>query len=119
MAKIAIRERDVAFLETLRERVQKSPEEEEGHRQLGLGLLGAGYVEQAQEVLEAAQARFPNNLELVYALAIVLKRRGDLERAVEFFQQVATQAKSLPDKTRYSMLARMARVQAEIIKQSL
>ena len=106
---------DEAFIETLRKRVQTSPEDADSHRQLGLGLFGTGELEKAQEVLEAAQARFPENPELQYALAIVLKRLGDLERAHDLFQKVATLAKSWPNETRYSMLARMAVVQAEIL----
>lgn len=115
MARKAVSKPEEAFIETLRKRVQISPEDADSHRQLGLGLFGTGEVEKAQEVLEAAQARFPNSLELQYALAIVLKRSGDLERAHDLFQKVAALAKSWPDETRYSMLARMAVVQTEIL----
>jgi Flp pilus assembly protein TadD len=118
MARKAVRELDEAFIETLRKRVQTSPEDAESHRQLGLGLFGTGDEEQAQKVLEAAQARFPDNLELHYALAIVLKRQGDLTRARNLFHQVAALAESWPDEPRYSMLARMAAVQAEILDTS-
>ncbi len=116
MAIKAVRQPDEAFIETLRKRVQTSPGDADSHRQLGLGLFGTGEVEQAQEILEAAQARFPNNVELHYALAIVLKRRGDLERARDLFHQVAALAESLPHEIRYSMLARMSVVQAEILE---
>jgi cytochrome c-type biogenesis protein CcmH/NrfG len=115
MAGKAVSEPDEAFIETLRKQVQTNPEDADNHRQLGLGLFRTGEVEQAQEILEAANVRFPDNLELQYALAIVLKGQGDFERAHDLFMQVAALAKSQPDETRYAMIARLAVVQAEIL----
>jgi cytochrome c-type biogenesis protein CcmH/NrfG len=115
MARKAVSEPDEAFIETLRKQVQTSPEDADSHRQLGLGLFRTGEVEQAQEILEAAHARFPDNFELQYALAIVLKGQGDFERARDLFTQVAALAKTRPDEARYTMLARLAAVQAEIL----
>jgi tetratricopeptide (TPR) repeat protein len=51
----------------------------------------------------------PEQPDILYALGLALQASGQNEEAIKAFQRTLTSLKNLPDKTRASMLSRMAR----------
>lgn len=99
-------------LEDLRQGAQSQPNDLQSQYRFGWALLGLGKTEEAREIFEASHARWPDEIEILYGLAMTLKQAGDAEKARQFFIQVKEKASG---GIRDSMLKRMAEVQTEVI----
>jgi tetratricopeptide (TPR) repeat protein len=73
----------------------------------GWALYGAGRIQEARQVLEAASQRHPNDLETLYALALTLKRAGESNLAVKALKRIADLIPSITDRTRSAVLRRI------------
>ena len=94
------------------------PDDPWSHAVLGQALALSGRTDEAEASYIAAIERDPGQPLALYALALILERRGDIETALEFFK-VAQDTQALTDLTRYSyglLLNRTGRkTEAEII----
>jgi tetratricopeptide (TPR) repeat protein len=103
---------NLSNLEELRQGASSQPNDLQSQYRYGWALLGLGEVEEARKVFEASHSRWPDEIEILYGLAMALKAAGQHEKAREFFGQVEAKASG---GVRDSMLKRMAGIQTEII----
>lgn len=96
-------------IEALQKAAEEQPAEPGPQVRLGWALYGAGRLQEARQVLEAASRRHPKDLELSYALALTLKRAGDSEAARKQFQAVFGLVGAVSDRTRAAVLRRIVR----------
>jgi len=99
-------------LEELRQGAIAEPDDLQSQYRYGWALLGLGQVEEAHRVFEASHARWPDEIEILYGLAMTMKQLGQAEKAREYFLQVKEKASG---GIRDSMLKRMAEVQTEVL----
>jgi tetratricopeptide (TPR) repeat protein len=106
------REVNLSNLEELRQGASSQPNDLQSQYRYGWALLGLGQAEAARKVFEASRTRWPEEIEILYGLAMAVKAEGKLEKASELFEQVQAKA---AEGIRDSMLKRMAGVQIEVI----
>jgi len=75
----------------LPERATSSAERSEAYGTLGMLLLAAEYLGSAEPSLRNARRLSPDNYRWTYYLAHLFKQRGELSRAVEYFELVHEQ----------------------------
>ena len=75
--------------------------------QTGWSLYGNGQYAEACEILQEAYAQFPDDIEVLYALAMAFKKSGRKQEAINMFQKVLDHLDLLEDNTRRSMLHRL------------
>lgn len=96
-------------IESLQQAAQDQPDEAGPQIRLGWAFYGAGRLQEARQVLEAASRRHPKDLEAAYALALTLKRAGDSEAARKQFQMTSDMVAAVGDRTRAAVLRRIVR----------
>jgi tetratricopeptide (TPR) repeat protein len=96
-------------IEALQQAAAEQPDEAGPQFRLGWALYGAGRLQEARQVLEPAGRRHPKDLEVLYALALTLKRAGDSEAARKQFQAVFELVGAVADRTRAAVLRRIVR----------
>ncbi len=94
-------------MEALQKEAEEQPNEAGPQVRLGWALYGAGRLQEARQVLEAATRLHPKDLEVLYALALTLKRSGDSETARKHFQAVSELVGTVSDRTRAAVLRRI------------
>ena len=67
----------------------------------GIALNSTGQVSEARQVLGAAQAKFPENIDILYALVTIHRDRGDTVGALGYAKRLATLR---PDQEYFSQL---------------
>jgi Flp pilus assembly protein TadD len=107
---------DHLTLEALKEEVKTNPSDVDVLRRLGWAYYGAGEAYEAKKVLSDAVSRFPDDLEIYYALGMVLKKIGEDDAAKEHFQKTIDLAEGKVD-PRISMLNHLAQNQIQMIEQ--
>jgi Flp pilus assembly protein TadD len=107
---------DHLSLEALQEEVKSNPSDANVLRRLGWAYYGAGEAYEAKKVLSDAVSRFPEDLEIYYALGMVLKKIGEDQAAKEHFQKTIDLAEGQVD-PRISMLHHLAQNQINMIEQ--
>jgi TolA-binding protein len=112
MPGIVDQETRLSNLEDLRQGAHSQPNDLQSQYRYGWALLGLGKIEGAREIFEAAHTRWPDEIEILYGLAMTMKQLGEADKAREFFIQVKEKASG---GIRDSMLKRMAEVQTEVI----
>jgi tetratricopeptide (TPR) repeat protein len=105
-----------AYLEDLRQEIQGNPKDIRSHIKLGWALYAKGQYEEALKALDIARSRFPDDLEVLYPLGLILKKLGKKEEALKVFRSVIEKSKDLEDQTRGAMLRRLAVGHANIIE---
>ena len=56
----------------------------------GIALNSAGQISKARQVLREAQAKFPENLDILYALVTIHRDQGDSQSALVYAKRLAT-----------------------------
>ena len=56
----------------------------------GIALNSAGQISKARQVLGAAQAKFPENIDILYALVTIHRDQGDAQGALGYAKRLAT-----------------------------
>ncbi len=92
----------------LRAAVGRNPDDLDARLRLGWGLLGGDDFAGAALAFEEALAAFPDEPDLLYGLALALKKSGTMERAASVFLQVDKLAKAIADPGRSEILHRLA-----------
>lgn len=95
-------------IEAFQRQAQESPSDAAAQLRFGWALYGAGRLQEAQKVLEEAARNHPNDLEVLYALGLTLKRAGDPEPARAAFQKILELIPGIQDRTRSAILRRIA-----------
>ncbi|MGH2628875.1 MAG: tetratricopeptide repeat protein [Anaerolineales bacterium] len=95
-------------IEALKKAAEEQPNEAGPQIRLGWALYGAGRLQEALQVMEAASRRHPRDLEVAYGLGLTLKRSGDSEAARKQFQLVSEMVDTVIDRTRAAILRRIA-----------
>jgi hypothetical protein len=95
-------------LDPLRTEVARHPQDVVARRRLGWGLYGAGVMAEALEVFRQARRDFPEDVELLYGLALTAKKSGAVDESDEAFLRVAALAEAMPDPGRAEILQRLA-----------
>lgn len=99
----------VATLEEYRQAISANPQKAEGHTNLGWGLYGEGQWEAAIKEFNEALRLDAKQVDALYGLALTRKSAGAKPEAVAAFNQTLALLPQLEDKTRGSMLLRLAR----------
>lgn len=76
-------------IQELQEQLKQKPNDVNNHCRLGWAFLGADRLEEAVDVLRSANQRWPQEIEIGYALGLALKRQGHGTAAIEIFGQAA------------------------------
>jgi len=99
-------------LDELKQEAASKPKDLHAQYRYGWALLGLGMVDEARQVFEASQAKWPDEIEILYGQAMVLKQMGDADKARALFDKIKdSTAENVSD----AMLKRMAEVQTQII----
>jgi Flp pilus assembly protein TadD len=88
--------------------VGRQPQDVVARRRLGWALYGAGETDEALAVLREACRDFPEDVDLIYGLALTAKKAGAVDEADEAFLLVATLAEAMTDPGRGEILQRLA-----------
>lgn len=99
-----------AALSTVEDRtlaLQSNPDDPNAHARLAWALYNAGEFNEAIEVLEKARKRFKNDVELLYALGLVLKQ-SDSKKAKAVFKELLAIKESSVSATKTTMFRRLA-----------
>lgn len=99
---------EISIMDKLKAEVERNPRDLNNHLRLGWILYGEDRVDEAIEIFQGAQDRFPKDIEVLYALALAYKKTGKGQEALRTFQGVIKSAEVLDDKTRAAMLRRLA-----------
>lgn len=95
-------------IEGLRQEVSENPTDVRSHLRLGWALYGKDAYAEAVQTLSEAQERFPEEIEVIYALALAKKQHGQKESALELFREVVKRSSEIKDEERAMMLRRIA-----------
>ena len=85
------------------------------HLRLGWAYYAKGKYEYAVETFKGANARFSDDVEVLYALALTLKVMGNKDKALSFFRKVTLLSEKIEDKDKAGMLRRLAIGHANVI----
>lgn len=92
----------------LRASVDRNPADLGARLRLGWGLFGGDDFAGAARAFEEALRAFPEEPDLLYGLALALKKSGDVERAAALFLEVDRLAQAIGDPGRSAILHRLA-----------
>lgn len=105
-------------LKELEQEVIENPDDASLKKRLGWAYYHAGEAFEAKETLEAVRSRVPNDVEVLYALGVVLKKIGENDEAREFFQKIIQLSEGKDVGARPSMLRHLAKNQIVIMDRS-
>jgi Flp pilus assembly protein TadD len=88
--------------------LQSNPDDPNAHARLAWALYNAGESEEAIEVLEKARKRFKKDVELLYALGLVLKQADKKKQAKAAFKELLAIKESSVSATKTTMFRRLA-----------
>jgi thioredoxin-like negative regulator of GroEL len=95
-------------LEPLRQAVASRPDDVAARRRLGWALYGSDEIDEALAVFRQARHDFPDDVDVVYGLALTAKKAGASDESDEAFLMVAERAKGMSDPGRSEILHRLA-----------
>ncbi len=96
--------------------LQSNPDDPGAHARLGWALFSAGDSDAAIEVLDKARARFSQDIEVLYALGMALKRADKKKKAKSVFKELLEIEETSTGATKATMFRRLARTQMEILR---
>lgn len=102
-------------IESLQEELKRNPKVVKNYLHLGWTYYVQGSYDQASQILSDAKDRFPEDVEVLYALALALKKNGDTDAALRFFRKVTLLAEKMEDRAKSGMLRRLAIGHANVI----
>ncbi len=106
----------LSLLEDYRQAAAANPQSAEAHANLGWGFYGADQLDQAVAEFTEALRLEPGHLEALYGLGLARKCSGAKAEAISAFTGAIEQLSTLEDRTRSSVLRRLARGQISIIQ---
>jgi tetratricopeptide (TPR) repeat protein len=115
MAKTPVQIERPPSIESLQEELKRNPKVVKNYLHLGWTYYVQGSYDQASQILSDAKDRFPEDVEVLYALALALKKNGDTDAALRFFRKVTLLAEKMEDRTKSGMLRRLAIGHANVI----
>jgi len=105
-----------SIIENLKAEVERNPTDLKKHLRLGWAYYGEDKLDEAIDTFQNAKNRFPDDIEVLYALALAYKKVGKGEDALEIFRNVIKSAPNLQDQTRGAMLRRLAIGHANVLE---
>jgi tetratricopeptide (TPR) repeat protein len=107
---------EVSVIDSLKLDVERNPTDVKKYLRLGWAYYGEDRLDEAIETFRNAKHRFPEDIEVLYALALANKKAGNGEDALGIFRNVIESTKSLQDQTRGAMLRRLAIGHANVLE---
>ncbi|OGO15654.1 MAG: hypothetical protein A2Z14_13215 [Chloroflexi bacterium RBG_16_48_8] len=108
MAKDKSEAQEVSVIDSLRAGVERNPTDVNQHLRLGWTYYGEDRLDEAIRAFQDAKDRFPEDIEVLYALALAYKKAGHKKDALGIFRTVIKAAEVLDDRMRGTMLRRLA-----------
>lgn len=115
MVKAPIKIEETDSLEVLGEILKHNPNEVENYLRLGWEYYTNAQFGKASQILSDGKDRFPEDVEILYALALALKKNGEKDKALSIFRKVTFLAGKLEDQSKSGMLRRLAVGHANVI----
>lgn len=116
MAKIQSDTEEVSIIDSLKSEVEQNPTDLNKHLRLGWAYYGEDRLDEAIDAFRDAKNRFPEDIEVLYALALAYKKAGNKKEALGIFRNVIEAASKLQDQTRGAMLRRLAIGHANVLE---
>jgi tetratricopeptide (TPR) repeat protein len=116
MTKSNIIENEISKIESLKLEVEKNPTDINSHLRLGWTYYGEDKMQEAVDAFQGGIQRFPGDIELLYALALSLKKLGKVQEALKLFKEVTDSVNELDDQIRGEMLRRLAIGHANLLE---
>jgi tetratricopeptide (TPR) repeat protein len=117
MAQLEDEAQEVSVIDSLKSEVERNPTDVKKYLHLGWAYYGEDRLDEAIETFQNARNRFPDDIEVLYALALAYKKAGNGKDALEIFRRVIKSAESLQDQIRGAMLRRLAIGHANVLEQ--
>ncbi|NIS81521.1 MAG: tetratricopeptide repeat protein [Anaerolineales bacterium] len=102
-------------IEELENEVKAKPGDATLKKRLGWAYYHAGEPFEAKRILETARSANPGNVEILYALGIVLKKIGEKSDARQVFSEVVQLTENADVSPRHSMIRHLAENQITIM----
>jgi tetratricopeptide (TPR) repeat protein len=115
MAKTQVLVEETDPIEAMKKELKRNPNEVESYLRLGWGYYSNADYEKASEIFSDGVDRFPEDVEILYALALALKKSGEESKALTNFRKVTLLAEKIEDQSRAGMLRRLAIGHANVI----
>ena len=116
MTKSEIIENEISKIESLKLEVEKNPTDINNHLRLGWTYYGEDKMQEAVDTLQGGIQRFAGDVELLYALALSLKKLGKEQESLKLFKEVVNSVEELDDQIRGEMLRRLALGHANLLE---
>jgi tetratricopeptide (TPR) repeat protein len=116
MAKIKSEMEEISLIDSLKSEVERNPTDLNNRLRLGWAYYGEDRLDEAIDAFLDAKHRFPEDIEVLYALAIAYKKAGRKKEALAIFRNVIQAASKLQDQTRGAMLRRLAIGHANVLE---
>jgi tetratricopeptide (TPR) repeat protein len=116
MTKSEMIENEISNIESLKLEVEKNPTDINNHLRLGWSYYGEDKMQEAVDTFQGGIQRFPGDVELLYALALSLKKLGKDQEALKLFKEIVSSVNELDDQIRGEMLRRLALGHANILE---
>ena len=107
---------EISVIESLKAEVERNPTNVNHHLRLGWTYYGEDKLDQAMEAFRNAKDRFPEDIEVLYALGLTYKKSGKQKEALDIFHTVIKFAENIDDQTRGAMLRRLAIGHANVLE---
>jgi len=98
-------------LDSLKRSTQLSPETARYAYVYGIALNSTGHTSEALKVLHGTLDKFPENLDVLYALVTIHRDQGDVKRAVVYAEKLAALR---PDQEYFYQLVKELREQQKL-----
>ena len=116
MTKSEMIENEISKIESLKLEVEKNPTDINNHLRLGWSYYGEDQMQEAVDAFQGGIQRFPGDVELLYGLALSLKKLGKEQEALKLFKEVVDLVEEVDDQIRGEMLRRLAIGHANLIE---
>lgn len=115
MAEPPVQIEETNSLEAMQEELKRNPDEVKSYLRLGWAYYASAQFDKAAAIFSDAKDRFREDVEVLYALALALKRHGETDKALAYFRKVTLLAEKLENRSRAGMLRRLAIGHANVI----
>lgn len=115
MAKAQVQVEEIDLIQDMKNKLKKDPKEAGSYLRLGWAYYGEKKYEDAARTFLDGIDRFPDDVELLYALALAQKKKGETNLALTNFRKVTLLAEKLEDRAKSGMLRRLAIGHANVI----
>jgi tetratricopeptide (TPR) repeat protein len=115
MAKTQVLVEETDPIEAMKKELKKFPNDVGSYLRLGWAYYSNADYEKASETFSDGVDRFPEDVEIIYALALALKKSGEASKALANFRKVTLLAEKLEDRSKSGMLRRLAIGHANVL----